>query len=67
MMEEYSRKRKAKKDDEDEGEEAIYPSHDFDNVVQGGIDVQLVIPEKPNQGDNPNSSKNDSIKHDDDT
>jgi hypothetical protein len=34
-MEEYSRKRKAKKDDEDEGEEAIYLSHDFDNVVQG--------------------------------
>jgi hypothetical protein len=45
----------------------VYPSHDFDNVVQNGIDVQLVIPEKPNQGDNPNSSENDSIEHDDDT
>jgi hypothetical protein len=40
VMEEYSLKRQAKKDDEDGGEEVAYRLHDFDNVVQVGIDVE---------------------------
>jgi hypothetical protein len=49
VMEEYSKKRQAKKD----GDEVVYPAHDFDNVVQGGINVELVIQSKQTQG-NPN-------------
>jgi hypothetical protein len=40
-------------DDEEDGDEVVYPAHDFDNVVQGGINVELVIQSKQTQG-NPN-------------
>jgi hypothetical protein len=53
VMEEYSKKRQAKKDDEEDGDEAVYLAHNFDDVVQGGINVELVIQSKPTQG-NPN-------------
>jgi hypothetical protein len=36
VMEEYSKKRQAKKDDNKDGEEVVYLAHDFDDVVQGG-------------------------------
>jgi hypothetical protein len=41
VMEEYSKKRQAKKDDEEDGDEVVYPAHDFDDVVQGGINVEV--------------------------
>jgi hypothetical protein len=53
VMEEYSKKRQAKKDDEEDGDEVVYLAHDFDNVVLGGINVELVIQSKQTQG-NPN-------------
>jgi hypothetical protein len=56
VMEEYSKKRQAKKDDEDDGDEVVYLVHDFDNVVQGGINVELVIQSQQTQG-NPNLGK----------
>jgi hypothetical protein len=60
MMEEHSRKRQGKQHEEDDSEEVKYPSHDFDNVWPGGIDVHLVIPIKPKEGDKHNSSDTDS-------
>jgi hypothetical protein len=53
VMEEYSKKRQAKKDDEEDGDEVVHPAHDFDDVVQGGINVELVIQSQQTQG-NPN-------------
>jgi hypothetical protein len=37
MMEEFSRKRQAKADDVNDGEDVVYPSHDFNDVMKGGI------------------------------
>lgn len=37
LLQENSKKRKAKMDDEDDGEEVVYPAHDFDDVDRGGI------------------------------
>jgi hypothetical protein len=66
VMEEYSKKRQAKKDDEEDGDEVFYLAHDFDDVVQGGINVELEIQSQQTQG-NPNlgnisynDSENDS-------
>jgi hypothetical protein len=50
VMEEYSKKRQTKKDDEEDGNEVVYLAHDFDDVVQGGINVELVIQSKQTQG-----------------
>jgi hypothetical protein len=45
MMEEFSMKRQAKADDVDDGEDVVYPSHDFDDVMKGGITPpELMIP-----------------------
>ena len=39
LAEENSRVRKRKVDEEDDGEEVVYPAHDFADVVSGGIQV----------------------------
>lgn len=36
LAEENSKRRKAKIDEEDDGEEVVYPAHDFTDVVSGG-------------------------------
>jgi hypothetical protein len=66
VMEEYSKKRQAKKDDEEDRDEVFYPAHDFDNVVQGGTNVELEIQSQqthcnPNLG---NISYNDNDSND---
>jgi hypothetical protein len=71
VMEEYSKKRQAKKDDEEDGDEVVYLAHDFDDVVQGEIDVELVIQSTQTQG-NPNLGKisyynNENNSNDDDS
>jgi hypothetical protein len=37
LAEENSKRRKTKIDEEDDGEEVVYPAHDFADVVSGGI------------------------------
>jgi hypothetical protein len=61
VMEEYSKKRQAKKDDEEDGDEVVYPAHDLNDVVQGGIIVELVIQSQQTHG-NPNLG---NISHND--
>jgi hypothetical protein len=58
MMEEFSRKRQAKADDLDDGEAVVYPSHDFDNVMKGGI----TPPESMIHGEQPTHEEASSDK-----
>jgi hypothetical protein len=59
MMEEFSRKRQAKADDVDDGrEDVVYPSHDFDDVMKGGI----TPPESMISGEQPTHEEASSDK-----
>jgi hypothetical protein len=52
VAEENSRKRQTKRNEEDNGEEIQYLSHDFDDVMRGGIKSQSrILPDPQQLGD----------------
>jgi hypothetical protein len=65
VAEENSRKRQTKQNEDDNGEEIQYLSHDFDDVMRGGIKSQSrILPDMQQPGDfDKDGSSND--EHDD--